>query len=376
MAEIEIPQRRAQRRVFDRERWLRLRPRTVLQVLGLIIAVWALLHVVSVAREIIVWALIALFLALAINPLVESLHRRFVHRRGLAVAVAVLLVLMAIAAVGALFVPTLIDQTNKLVDAVPGYIDDLTKGKGRIGFLQTKYHIVEKTREFINEGGSRKIFGFTGTALAVTKGILNIVVATVTIAVLTIFMLLEGPAWTERLYGLLRPESQRRWRAVGDDIYRTVGGYVTGNLLISFIAGVTATAVLLALGVPFAVALGLLVAILDLIPLAGATIAAIIVCTVGFLHSVVAGSVLVAWFVVYQQLENHLLQPVIYGRTVKISPLVVLLAVLIGAKLGGVVGALGAIPVAGTIQILIVDALAERSRREVAATHALRPTSE
>ena len=124
----------------------------------------------SVAREIIVWALVALFLALAINPLVEWLQRRFVRRRGAAVAIAVLLVLLGIAAVAALFVPTLIDQTNNLVHATPGYIDDLTKGRGRLGFLETKYHIVEKTREFINNGGARKLFGFSGTAIAVTKG--------------------------------------------------------------------------------------------------------------------------------------------------------------------------------------------------------------
>ena len=351
--------------VAERERWIRVRGRTVLQILAVILAVWAVLHVVSVAREIIVWALVALFLALAINPLVEWLQRRFVRRRGAAVAIAVLLVLLGIAAVAALFVPTLIDQTNNLIHATPGYIDDLTKGRGRLGFLETKYHIVEKTREFINNGGARKLFGFSGTAIAVTKGILNIVLATITIAVLTIFMLLEGPAWTERFYGLLPPESQPRWRRVGHDIYRTVGGYVTGNLLISLIAGVSAAIVLLALGVPFAVALGLLVAILDLIPLAGATIAAVIVCAVGFLHSAVAGIVLIVWFVVYQQIENHLLQPAIYGRTVKISPLVVLLAVLIGAKLAGVIGALGAIPVAGAIQILILDLLAERRRRAV-----------
>jgi predicted PurR-regulated permease PerM len=164
----------------------------------------------------------------------------------------------------------------------------------------------------------------------------------------------------ERIYGLLRPESQPRWRTVGHDVYRTVGGYVNGNLLISLIAAVTAGIVLFILNVPYSVALALLVGILDLIPLAGATIAAVIVCSVGFLHSLLAGIVLVVWFVVYQQIENHFLQPVIYGRTVRLSPLVVLVAVLIGAKLAGVIGALGAIPIAGAIQILIVDYLRYR----------------
>jgi predicted PurR-regulated permease PerM len=192
------------------------------------------------------------------------------------------------------------------------------------------------------------------------------VIATVTIAFLTFFMLLEGPAWVERFYSLLPAEQQPRWRKIGHDIYDTIGGYVTGNLAISLIAGVVSTAVLLALDVPFAVALGLLVAILDLIPLAGATIAAILVTTVAFLDSTTSGVIVLIFFILYQQLENHVLQPIVYGRTVKLSPLAVLIAVLIGAELAGVVGALAAIPVAGTIQVILVDWL-ERRRAKPAA---------
>jgi predicted PurR-regulated permease PerM len=131
-------------------------------------------------------------------------------------------------------------------------------------------------------------------------------------------------------------------------------------LLISLIAGVSITIVLLALGVPYAVALGLLVAILDLIPLAGATIAGIIVVGISFLHNVPAGIIVGVFFIVYQQLENHFLQPVIYGRTVQLTPLVVLVSVLIGAELAGILGALAAIPVAGTIQVILRDILAHR----------------
>src|SRR5262249_8821956 len=153
---------------------------------------------------------------------------------------------------------------------------------------------------------------------------------------------------------------------VGREIYGTVGGYVTGNLLISLIAGVLTALVLIALGVPYAVALGLVVAILDLIPLAGATIAGIIIGTVAFLHSIFAGIVVVAFFILSQQLENHVLQPVVYNRTVKLSPLVILISVLIGAEVAGVLGALGAIPVAGSIQVLIVDYLRVRRERAIA----------
>jgi predicted PurR-regulated permease PerM len=183
---------------------------------------------------------------------------------------------------------------------------------------------------------------------------------------MTLFMLLEGRKWIESFFSMLAPAAQRRWRAVGHDIYRTVGGYVTGNLLISLIAGSLTTIVLLIMGVPYAVALGLIVAILDLIPLAGATLAAIIVGAVAFLHSIPAGIIVIVFFVLYQQVENHILQPVVYGRTVQLSPLVVLISVLIGAELAGVLGALAAIPVAGSLQVVFVDWLRHRRGEEPA----------
>src|SRR5215470_7482183 len=337
------------------ERVVRFPVKTILAVLGLIVAVWVLLHIVVVARSVFVYMFIAAFLALAINPLVSWLMRRGIRSRGLASGAACILVLGAIAAIGFAFIPTLVDNVNNFVDAAPGYVHDLTHGRGRLGFLETKYHVVERLEHYVKHGGAKKLLGFSGVAISVTKGVLSFIVGAVTVAFLTFFMLIEGPAWMERFYGLLPPESQPRWRGVGQGIYRQVGGYVTGNLAISFIAGLLATIVLLLLGVPFAVALGLLVALLDLIPLVGATVAAVIVVAVGFLHSLLAGIVLIVFFIVYQQIENHLLQPLVYNRTVQLSPLTVLISILIGAELAGVVGALGAIPVAGSIQVLILD---------------------
>ncbi len=255
----------------DRQRWLRLRARTVLQVVGLLLAVWAVLHVLYLARAVIVWAFVALFLAIAINPLVELLQQRWLHRRGLAVAAAGFLVLAAFVAIGALVVPTVAHQTSSLIDAAPRYIDDLTNGRGRLGFLETRYQVVEKVQAFIDEGGADRLLRLS-SAFAVGRSILAAIVATITIIVLTVFMLLEGPVWVERLFDLISPEAQPRWRRIGADVYRTVGGYVNGNLVISLVAGVTTTVVLLVLGVPFAVALGLLVALLDLVPLAGIVI--------------------------------------------------------------------------------------------------------
>jgi len=344
------------------ERLVRFRASTILAVLGIAIAVALLLEILWIARQVLTWILIAIFLALALNPAVDWFQRHGVKRRGLATGLTFLLALLAIAGIGALFIPTLVDEVNGFVRALPDYVDDLTHRRGRLGFLETKYHVTERVRNAVQSGGASGVLGLTGTALAITKGIITAIVAAVTITFMTLFMLLEGPTWVDRFYGLLPAKSRDRWREIGRQIYRTVGGYVTGNLLISLIAGVSSTLMLLALDVPYAVALGLLVAILDLIPLAGATIAAIIVVTIGFLHTITAGIILIVFFVVYQQVENHLLQPVVYSRTVQLSPLAVLLSVLIGAELAGVLGALAAIPVAGTLQVLFLAWLQERRK--------------
>ena len=344
------------------ERLVRFRPRAILIVIGVVLAAAIVLQVLWVTRSVIIWVLIALFLAMALNPAVEILVRRGL-RRGPAVGIVFVGAILVIAGIAAVFVPTLVREVNALADAVPGYIDDLTRGRGRLGFLEREYQIVEKARQALKKSGVGGLLGISNTALTVTKSILNAVIAVVTIAFLTLFMLLEGPTWVERIYSLIAGPAQPRWRKVGGDIYRTVGGYVTGNLAISLIAGVVSTAVLLAVSVPYAVALGLIVALLDLIPLAGATIAAVIVSAVGFLQSTTAGIVLVIFFVLYQQLENHVLQPLVYGRTVQLSPLIVLVSVLMGAELAGVIGALGAIPVAGGIQVIVVDWLEHRRQK-------------
>ena len=342
------------------ERVVDFRTRTVLRVLLIVLCVAITLEVVWIARHVLAWVVIALFLALALNPLVNWIERRSGLGRGPAIAVAYLIVVVAIAGVGASFLPRLIDEVNGFVQALPNYVHDLTHGRGRLGFLETKYHVVEKIREQVQHGGAKKLLGLSGAALSVTKSVISLIAATVTIVFLTFFMLLEGGAWMERIYSLFSDGSQARVRRIGDDIYKTVGGYVTGNILISVIAGTSATIVLLIMGVPYAVALGLLVAVLDLIPLAGATVAGVAVSAVAFLHSIPAGVVFVIFVIVYQQVENHFLQPVIYGRTVQLSALAVLVSVLVGAELAGILGALAAIPVAGALQVLIRDQLAYR----------------
>jgi predicted PurR-regulated permease PerM len=351
------------------DRIVHFRARTIFAVLGILIAVGVLLYVIWVARHVLSWLLIALFLALALNPAVEWLQRHGVASRGLASGIIFIVALAAFGGLLALFIPTLIDQVDNFANKVPDYIHDLTKGRGRFGFLETRYHIVERVKDAVKSGGVGKFTVGAGAALTVTKSVLTAVTATLTIIFVTFFMLLEGPAWMNRFYGVLPEQSQPRWRRVGHDIYRTVGGYVTGNLFISLIAGVASGIVLWIVGVPYVVALGLVVALLDLIPLAGATIAAVLIVLVAIAASGTTAAIIVAvFFIAYQQLENHLIQPLVYGRTVQLSPLAVLVSVLIGAQIAGVLGALAAIPIAGTFQVLLVDFLQNRRGQVVPAS--------
>jgi predicted PurR-regulated permease PerM len=344
------------------ERLVSFRTQSIVRLVVLLLALGAVLWILYVSRQVLSWVFVSLFLALALNPAVEKLQRPGgLGKRGTAAAVIYVFALAALVGLGFLLIPPLADQISKFADSAPGYVSDVTHGRGPLGFLETKYHIKDKVQEAFQHGGAAASLA-GGTVVSVTQSVITAIVGFVTIAFMTFFMILEGPAWLDRFFSLLPPESEPRWRSVGQRVAHTVSGYVTGNLLISVVAGVSTSVVLAIMGVPYALALGLVVAILDLIPLAGATLAAIIVGTVAFLTSITAGVVVVVFFVVYQQLENHLLQPLVYGRTVQLSPLAVLIAVLVGAEVAGVLGALSAIPVAGTLQILLVDWREHRRR--------------
>jgi predicted PurR-regulated permease PerM len=326
-----------------------VRPTTVLSVLGLTILVGVLLVLGYLAWHVLTWVLIAMVIAAALNPAVEAFERRGLSR-GYAATIVFVLALLVLTGVGFLVIPPLIAQVSEFIDAVPDFIDDLTAGRGPLGWLQDDYQLVDRIREAIQAEGTGGVLGLGLPLLDVVRSVVTAVVGVITITFLTYFMLLEGPRTIQRFLDLLSPQARVRYERVGYEIYRTISGYVTGNLLISFIAGVTSTAVLFGVGSEFAIALGLLVAILDLIPLAGATLAAIVVTTVVLIETdFVRAAIVAGFFIGYQQFENHVLQPLVYGRTVQLSPLAVLLAVLIGAELAGVLGALLAIPVAGSL---------------------------
>jgi predicted PurR-regulated permease PerM len=326
-----------------------VRPRTIFLVLGISVLVGLALVLVLQAWHVLTWILIAALLAAALNPAVEAFERRGLAR-GYAAGIVFGLALLVLTGIGFLVIPPLVSQVSDFVNAVPDLIDDITAGRGPFGWLQDDYQIVDRIRAAIEKQGVGGVLGLSAPVLDIVRSVVTAVVGVITVIFLTFFMLLEGPRSIQGALALMPESSRPRYERVGRDIYRAISGYVTGNLLISLVAGVLSAIVLFAVGSEFAVALGLLVAILDLIPLAGATLAAILVSTVIFIETDwIRCLVVIAFFIGYQQFENHVLQPLVYGRTVQLSPLTVLCAVLVGAQLAGILGALLAIPVAGSL---------------------------
>jgi predicted PurR-regulated permease PerM len=279
---------------------------------------------------------------------VQAFERRRLGR-GAAVGLSFGLVTVALVVFAYLLFRPLVSELERFAHDLPRLTRELTNGQGRLGFLETRYHVVERARAAVEGHGA------TGTA-GQTLGVVTSAVATaggiVFVAFLTLFVLLGGRAWFHGLVGLAPAQHQPRLRRIGTGVSRAVGGYVSGNLLISVIAGSVTTAVLVATNVPYPVPLGLLVAVFDLVPLVGATIGTVIVGAVALTKGVPTAAIVVGAMILYQQVENHTLQQLVYHRTVKLSALAISVSVAAGAELGGVLGALLGIPAAGALKVV------------------------
>jgi predicted PurR-regulated permease PerM len=333
--------------------------RNVLTVLGLTGFVIGGVALVFLAWGALSLVLIAVFFAFALNPAVEVFVRRG-WSRGLAATAVFILALLVAALVVLLAGPPLVKQVKSFADGLPA----LSHGHGPLGFLERKYQVVEHVQKAVTSDSAKKV----------ALGVATTAVSFIVVAFLTFFMLLEGPTWVERLLNVVPDHRREQCENVGYGIYRAVGGFVTGNLVASLLGGSIATIVLLAVGVPFAIPLGLLVALLDLIPILGAILAPIVLGLVSLTQGVAPAIIVVASFFVYHQIEVYYLRPLIYGRTVELSPLAVLVAVVIGAELAGLLGTLVAIPIAAGIQVLIAEiAKARSASRERELLGAMQP---
>jgi predicted PurR-regulated permease PerM len=337
--------------------------RSTLVVIGVVLAALLVLLVVYEARRVLTWIVIAMFFAVALHPVASWLERRITWcRRWLSTLIVFVLVFAMLAALVALFVVPLVREGGRFADQVPQLVRDIQAGRGPLGGLVTRFHL----REYLGQHSDQLrsyAAGLGAPTLAFLRGAVTTVAGIVTIFVLAYLMVLEGPRAVDAFLALFDTRRAERIRRVGGDCARTVTGYITGNLLISVICGLLTYVTLLLVHVPFAGLIALFVAIADLIPLVGATLGAVVAAVAGFAHSVTAGIVVIVFFIVYQQLENHLLQPVILSRTVQLNPLTVLISILLAVELAGVLGALLAIPVAGMVQIIARDVWDQRRGR-------------
>jgi predicted PurR-regulated permease PerM len=283
-------------------------------------------------------------------------QRRLVGgRRILATLLVFLVVVLLLAGLLALFAVPLATQGAAFAAQFPQLLDDAKSGRGVVGRLLGRTHAItyvqshqEQIRSFAT--------GLTTPAAGVLKGVATGAAGVVTVFVLTLLMVLEAPKIVTGTLNLIGDDDQReRVRHVATDCAKSITGYISGNLLISVICGVLTYATLKIMGVPFAGLIALFVALADLLPLIGATLGAIVALIAAALHSIPALVVVAIFFVAYQQLENHVLQPLIFARTVKLNPLAVLISILVGVDLAGILGALLAIPVAGIIQVILRD---------------------
>ena len=332
-------------------------PRTIVLFVAVALGGLLLLAGAWAVHTVLVQLVVAIVLAMAAEPVVQAFQRRGLGR-GAAVGVSFALLALALIAFAYLLLKPLVDETSQLVHDSPQILDQLSHGQGRLGFLERRFDIVERVQAAVDSG---RLSATAGPAWSVVSSAVQTAGSIVFVLFLMLFVQLGGRSWFDSLVDLLPAGGQTRVRRTGDGISAAVGGYVAGNLFISVIAGTVAAVVLYAASVPYPIALGLVVAILDLIPLVGATLGTVIVAAVALAtEGFVTAAVVVGVLILYQQVENHVLQQVVYHRTVKLSPLAIALSVAAGAELGGVVGVLLGIPFAGAVKVVSRELLAWR----------------
>lgn len=326
--------------------------RTVLVIVGVVLALYLIYRV----RKPLSWIFIAGFLAIALAGPINFLGRFM--RKGFAVALVYVLLILIPVVIAALLVPPIVEQVNLLIQNVPQYAADLSdfvQRNERLRSLEENYNITAELQKQASTLPARA--GDAASILSnIGLGVVNSVFAGVTILILSVFMVGSGRTWLDWLARRQGPEHGEWMDRLFNRIGRAVGNYVAGALGQALIAGVLAWIVLLILGVPYAGSLAVIIFLLDLVPLVGATLGAIIVGIITLFNDFPRDTIAwIIWSVVYQQVENSVIQPRIQARALEVHPFVVLVSVLFGSTLFGIVGALIAIPVAAAIQISITE---------------------
>lgn len=318
---------------------------------------WWLFDLVTGIGSTVLLIVVAFFIAAGLNPVVL-----FLERRGLKRTYAVLAVIVAFLGALALFfvaiVPVITDQITKITDNAPQWLDELQRNQ-RVQDLNDEYQVVDKIREYVTNGdfASAVFGGALGIGLAVVGALFNAFI----ILVLTLYFLASMKSTTGALYSLAPASRRDRVSKLGDRVIAGIGGYVSGAFVVALCAGLSTLVFLFVVGLgEYAVALAFVVALLDVIPMIGATLGAVVVTAIAFATDVKTGIICAIFFIIYQQLENYAIYPRVMSRSVDIPGAVTVIAALVGAALLGVVGALLAIPTAAAILMLVREVYVRR----------------
>jgi predicted PurR-regulated permease PerM len=328
--------------------------RAIVRIVLIVVGVLLSLYVIYLMRKPITWLLIATFLTVALAGPVNWLNARM--RRGFAIALIYLGLLAIPFLLMSLIVPPLITEANNFAENLPQYsreVTDFVQSNDRLRRLNEDYAITQKLQQEA-ESLPEQLGGAARTLSNVGVGLVNSIFALLMILILTAFMLANGRRWRDSILASRPREQRERLERSLDHIGSAVGGYVAGALTVAAIAGILTYIVLTILGVSFAAPLAVVAALFSLIPLVGATIAAVLIGVVTLFNDFPTDTIIWAvWAIAYQQVENNLVQPQIQRHTVKVHPFVTIVAVLFGSTLLGVLGAVVAIPLAASIQILL-----------------------
>ncbi len=305
----------------------------------------------------------ALFLSLALNAPVQWLARRLPGKRKgsrtLATAISFIVIVGFLVGFMASLVPPLIKQTNNFISAAPGLIDQARNEDSTVGRFIKKYNLQDDADKLSGQLTER-LKGATGTAVTTAGKVGSSVFALLAVLALTFMMLIEGPRWVQLFQRMIPLRHRGHASGLARDMYKVVKGYVNGQVILAAVAAIMLLPALVAVHVSYPVALMVVVFICGLIPMVGHTIGAAIVTTVAVFHSVPSAIIILAYYILYQQIENYIVQPRIQANTTNMSPLLVFASVLIGVNFGGLFGGLVAIPVAGCLRIALLDYLTNR----------------
>jgi len=329
--------------------------KTIIRVLAVAFAFILGLKLLAVLWPVLRIIIMAIFLAVALNPPVNYFATKMTRgRRALATAISYVFVVLAIGLLAAITIPPFARETSNFINELPTIVEDARTGDGFVADVIQRFDLGTALSDVTNN-----VTDYIGTANNVLlngiSAVGTFIFTLLTVLVLAFFMLIEGPDWLSHFWEAQKPEFRERYEPLIHRVYEVVTGYVNGQLTIASIAATTSLIAMLIAGISYPLPLAALVGVFGLIPLVGATLGAVVVVLVALIKSFYAALFMLIFFLIYQQIENNAIQPYVQSRNLEVSPLLVLIAVLLGASLGGLLGGLLAIPAAASIRIFYND---------------------